>query len=231
VSIKNVLLVDDAKETYQMVQQGLVGTFFNLVWVKTLSGGRKKISKNAFDFLLLDIGLPDGNGLDFCYEVQRSYPHLPIFLISSNHDLSKKVLGFSVGADDFITKPFNPLELKARMEAQLRKVDFLKRSAEVLKWRDIEIERDQQEVRIYDGKAWKEVELTGLEFKLLTYFAKNSGHVIERSTILEKIWGTCVHVYPRSVDTHVSKLRRKLKPAGDLIESVHGAGYKFDPIR
>ena len=153
-----------------------------------------------------------------------------IFFLTSHDSLSEKVLGFSAGADDYITKPFDILELKARVEAKLRKMEYQSASLDKLKWKEVSIDKNRQEVSVVDDQgAYHKVELTALEFKLLTFLANQPGHVIHRDKILDEIWGENIHVYSRSVDTHVSKLRKKLGSASHVIESVHGAGYKFSP--
>ena len=98
-----------------------------------------------------------------------------------------------------------------------------------MRWKELEIDTLTQEVKVNGGQGWQKVDLTALEFKLLMYFATRFNHVINRDKILDDIWGKDVHVYPRSVDTHVSKLRKKLGPVSEIIGSVHGAGYKFVP--
>lgn len=223
-----ILLIEDAREVYNLVKMAL-GNGLELSWVSTIQEAQEVMSQKLFDLILLDIQLPDGSGIDFCYQVQSSSPETPIFMLTSHTDLSEKVLGFSAGADDYITKPFAPLELKARVEAKLRKVDLKKQTANILKWNEIEIDKNRQEVKVHINGEPKPIELTALEFKLLTYFANRPGHVVHRDEMLNDIWGEEVHVYPRSVDTHVSKLRKKLGPVSHIIESVHGTGYKFTP--
>lgn len=224
-----ILLVEDTKEIYRMVDQALSGPLVELVWAKNVAEALSFAEKSQFELVLLDIELPDGSGLNLCSELHHKNPELPIFFLTSHSDLSEKVLGFSAGADDYITKPFNPLELKARVEAKLKKIDILKKTSDVLKWKELEINKSSQEVKILADDGFVEVDLTSLEFKLLTYFAANKGNVIDRDTMLNDIWGEDVHVYSRSVDTHVSKLRKKLGEVAHIIESIHGAGYKFNP--
>lgn len=225
----SILLVEDSKEIFRMVSQAVSGPLTELDWVETVAEAEKAIEKHSYDIMLLDIELPDGNGLELCSKIQSKNPEQPIFFLTSHSDLSEKVLGFSAGADDYITKPFNPLELKARVEAKLKKIEVLKRSADFLRWKEIEINKASQEVKVSNDGSFEEIDLTALEFKLLTYFANRKGDVIERDAMLNDIWGEDVHVYSRSVDTHVSKLRKKLGPVSHIIESVHGAGYKFSP--
>lgn len=225
----SILLVEDSKEIYRMVANSIVSPLIELEWVETVEDAKAVIEKQSFDLILLDIELPDGSGLDLCSYIQFKMPEVPIFFLTSHSDLSEKVLGFSVGADDYITKPFNPIELKARVDARLKKLAMFKSASDNYSWQEIKIDKDSQEVQVLNNEEFKQVELTALEFKLLTYFANNKGNVIERDQMLNDIWGKDVHVYQRSVDTHVSKLRKKLGPVSHIIESVHGAGYKFNP--
>lgn len=225
---KAILLIEDSKEIYQMINQSL-SRMAEIFWAPTLKEGRSILKDNTIDLLLLDLELPDGNGIELCEELQSSHPELPIFLLTAHDQLSDKVLGFSAGADDYITKPFNSLELKARIEAKLKKLDILLKSSDVLDWKEISINKSSQTLRVLNNEVWEDVDLTALEFKLLMYFAINEGKVLKREDILDEIWGEDIHVYARSVDTHVSKLRKKLLGASEIIESVHGVGYKFSP--
>lgn len=225
----SILLVEDSKEIYRMVSQSLVGPLLELDWASSLSEAESLLSKKSYEIILLDIELPDGSGLDLCSKVQLESPEQPIFFLTSHDGLSEKVLGFSAGADDYITKPFNPLELRARVEAKLKKIEIQRKSVDLLKWAEIEINMASQEVKVFEEDAFHEIELTALEFKILTYFANRKGIVVSRDSMLNDIWGEDIHVYSRSVDTHVSKLRKKLGPVSQIIESVHGAGYKFSP--
>lgn len=226
---QKVLLVEDSKEIFRMVQQALEGPLLQIDWSEDLAQAEAFLKKNQYDLILLDIELPDGSGFNLCSKIQMMSPELPIFFLTAHDDLSEKVMGFSAGADDYITKPFNPMELKARVDAKLKKREVLKQTSDILKWKEIEIDKSSQEVSIRQNNEMQPIELTALEFKLLTYFASRAGEVIDRETLLDEIWGKDVHVYSRSVDTHVSKLRKKLDEVSDIIESVHGAGYKFNP--
>ncbi|MBD64899.1 MAG: hypothetical protein CME62_06810 [Halobacteriovoraceae bacterium] len=227
--MNSTLLVEDCKEIYQLVSQAVSGPLVQLDWAQSVTEAEKSLKDNHYDIVLLDIELPDGSGLELCSKIQAISPDLTIFFLTGHNDLSEKVLGFSAGADDYITKPFNPLELRARVEAKLKKLEILKKSADSLKWKEIQINKASQQVKILEGEDYKQIDLTALEFKLLTYFANRPREVIDRDTMLNDIWGRDIHVYSRSVDTHVSKLRKKLKPVSHIIESVHGAGYKFMP--
>lgn len=224
----NILLVEDSKEIHQMVGQALA-SFFTMNYCFSLEEAKSVLVKKSIDLILLDIELPDGNGVDFCRYLQTNYPSVAIFFLTAHDSLSEKVMGFAAGADDYITKPFEGLELKARVDAKLRKLDVIRNSASLLVWDKIEINKDSQQVKILLEGELTPIDLTALEFKLLMFFANHPEKVIDRDEILDEIWGKDVHVYSRSVDTHISKLRKKLGPLANMIESVHGAGYKFTP--
>ena len=226
--MNHILLVEDSKEIYQMVVQS-IQQIAELNWAKSLEEATIQLSKHHFDLLILDIELPDGNGIEFCSSIQSTYPNIPVFFLTAHDNLSEKVLGFSAGADDYITKPFSPLELRARLEARLRKNKLQSLQSDIHQWKELQISKSRQEVIISDAGVSIKLDLTSLEFKLLMYFALRPGVVIARDKILNDIWGEDIHVYQRSVDTHVSKLRKKLGVVSHILESIHGSGYKFTP--
>jgi DNA-binding response OmpR family regulator len=223
-----ILLVEDTKEIYQMVAQSTT-QIAELTWAKTVKEAREQIARNSFDLFILDVDLPDGNGIEFCSSLQATHSHIAIFFLTGHTELSEKVMGFSAGADDYITKPFSPLELRARLESRLRKNKQQVVLSDNLKWREIQINKSRQEVHILKEGDFEKTDLTSLEFKILMYFATRNGEVINRDQMLNDIWGQDIHVNHRSVDTHVSKLRKKLGPVAHIVESIHGAGYKFNP--
>lgn len=226
--MNNILLVEDSKDIYQMVALS-TSQVAELTWAKSVEEAKLAMAKQNFDLILLDVELPDGNGIDFCSTIQMTHSHISIFFLSGNANLSDKVLGFSAGADDYITKPFSPLELRARLEARLKKNKFNAVQSDQLKWKELQINKSSQEVQVLEKESFIKIDLTSLEFKILMYFASRPGVVIIRDQILNDIWGENIHVYQRSVDTHVSKLRKKLGPASHIVESIHGTGYKFNP--
>lgn len=225
---KKVLLIEDSPEVFQMVQ-AVTSSIADVSWAKDLSEATKLLSEKKFHLILLDLNLPDGNGINLCAKIQANDPHTQIFILSAEQDLSQKVLGFSAGADDYITKPFQPLELKARIEAKFRKMDLMAEELLCKKWKELEIIQNRQEVKILENNILVPIDLTSLEYKLLLYFADKPGEVFNREKILNDIWGENIYVYSRSVDTHISKLRKKLRSVAHVIESVHGVGYKFNP--
>ena len=200
-----------------------------LTWAKSVKEAKAEIGKNSFDIFILDVDLPDGNGIEFCASLQATHSHIAVFFLTSHSELSEKVMGFTAGADDYITKPFSPLELRARLESRLRKKKQQVTESDNLKWKELQINKSRQEVLVLNLGELEKIDLTSLEFKILMYFAVRVGEVIIRDQILNDIWGQDIHVNSRSVDTHVSKLRKKLGPVAQIVESIHGSGYKFNP--
>lgn len=226
--MNKVLLIEDCDETYQTVLNS-VGNIAQLSWTQTISEAKNELRHKDFKLIILETELPDGDGIEFCSEMQSSHSHVPIIFLTANTKLADKVLSFSAGADDYITKPFHPLELRARLEARLRKNNQLSFEADMFKWKELQIIKSRQEVKILEKFSSTKIDLTSLEYKILIYFAYKSGEVIHRDQILTDIWGADIYVSQRSVDTHVSKIRKKLGQVSHILESIHGSGYKFNP--
>ena len=174
----------------------------------------------GWDLILLDVMLPKRDGFDVCRELRKAGVRTPILFLTARTHEAEKVLGLDLGADDYITKPFSPRELRARIRARLR--DKESNTEDVLRCADIEIDTARAEVR----KAGEKTEVTPQEFKLLLTFARNRGRVLSRDQLINFAWGADVFVTDRAVDAHIVNLRRKL--GTELISSVRGMGYRFD---
>lgn len=227
-SMNRILLVENCSDTYQTVLSSIANVA-QLCWTKTISEAKQELRQKEFRLVLLETSLPDGDGIEFCSEIQSFHPLVPVIFLSSSSNLTDKVLSFSAGADDYITKPFHPLELRARLEAKIRKKIQLAQVADIYNWKELQIIKSRQQVITYHEGVEKKLILTHLEYRLLLYFSARAGEVISRDQILTDIWGEEVYVSHRSVDTHVSKLRRKLDNVSEIIQSIHGSGYKFIP--
>jgi DNA-binding response OmpR family regulator len=195
--------------------------------VEVVDNGNHAVNKacsESFDLLLLDVMLPGKSGYDVCREVRGKKPDLPIIMLTARSHEAEKVLGLELGADDYVTKPFSPLELRARIKAQLRR--SRKSQPSSYTFSSILVNLDRMEV--VDGDRL--IELTALEFKLLTALFQNAGRVLSRDRILDLVWSTNAVVTDRVIDTHIANLRKKLEPNGSKhISSVRGTGYRFDP--
>ena len=228
VLMNKVLLIENSDEIYQTVLSS-VGSIAQLSWSQSISEAKNELRNKDFKLIILETELPDGNGIEFCSEIQISHAHVPVIFLTANTKLADKVLSFSAGADDYITKPFHPLELRARLESRLRRMNQLSFEADMFRWQELKIIKSRQEVLIFEKNLENKIDLTSLEYKLLIYFAYRAGEVVHRDQILTDIWGADIHVSHRSVDTHVSKLRKKLGLVSHIVESIHGSGYKFNP--
>ena len=179
----------------------------------------------AFDLIVLDLMLPKKDGYQVCRELRRGGVPTPIIMLTARAQDAEKVLGLEMGADDYVTKPFNPMELRARVKAVLRR--SAGQAAPIVRFGDVEVDLRRCEVR-RNGRV---VPLSTIEFKLLAAFIESKGTVLTRDRLLDAVWGQGVHVTDRAVDNHVVGLRRKIEadPAAPaFITSIRGMGYRFD---
>jgi DNA-binding response OmpR family regulator len=179
----------------------------------------------AFDLILLDVMLPGKDGFEICRTLRREGLRMPIILLTAKAQEAEKVMGLELGADDYITKPFSPRELRARIKAVMRRVS--EPDTEVFRFGDAEIDFARCELR----RGGKAVDLSALEFKLLTVFVRNRGRVLTRDRLLDAAWGSDVSLNDRVVDNHIVSLRRKLEPEPSKpqhIRNIRGLGYRFD---
>jgi len=184
-----------------------------------------RATSEPFDLVILDVMLPGKDGFQVCRELRHARVQVPIILLTARSHEAEKVLGFELGADDYITKPFSPLELRARIKAALRR--STSDTSELVRFGDFEVDFERFELR----RHGKPVDLTPIEFKLLSAFVRHRRIVLSRQQLLDKVWGHDVFVTDRVVDTHIGNLRKKLEldPDGPpLVVSVRGFGYRFD---
>lgn len=223
-----VLHVDVDTEMRSFLTQTL-GSIVEIRQTAELKKAKQLLRQDIFSMVFAGIQLPDGDGISLISPVQAIRPLIPVIFLTRIDDLAQKVLCYSCGADDYIVYPCNPVELKAKVESKLSRLSACMEHGDVLRWKDLQIDKRHHEVSVFSDGRYRKVNLTALEFRLLCYFASYPGEVLERDRILNEIWGEDIHIYSRSVDTHVSKLRKKLQPVSHVIQSVHGAGYKFQP--
>ena len=214
-----VLLVEDEHSIGSMTRGYLERSGWRVVWVRSGEEALAELGRHQVRIVILDIRLPGIDGFDVARLV-RTRSDVPILMLTARDEEPDRVAGLELGADDYLTKPFSPRELVARMKAVLRRTDG--RSAEeVLTLADVELNRNAREV-VVDGSP---VELTTKEFDLLATLLENPGIVVSRDQLLDRVWGMTYPGGTRTVDVHVAQLRRKLgRP--ELIRTVRGAGYK-----
>jgi two-component system alkaline phosphatase synthesis response regulator PhoP len=178
-----------------------------------------------FDLILLDVMLPGKDGFEICREIRGAGNKVPILMLTAKAQEAEKVLGLELGADDYVTKPFSGLELRARVKALLRRSADV--TPEVQQFDGLEVDFGRFEVR-RDGRA---LDLTPLEFKILAALVKRRGRVVARGRLLDLAWGEEVYVSDRVIDNHIANLRKKIEPdagAPRFVVSVRGVGYRFD---
>jgi DNA-binding response OmpR family regulator len=178
-----------------------------------------------WDLILLDVMLPRKDGFDVCRDLRRARVGTPIILLTAKAQEAEKILGLELGADDYVTKPFSPRELRARIKAVLRRFSHAEETT--YRFGDVEVDFTRAEVR----RAGTAMEVTPIEFKLLAVFIQRRGRVLSRDQLLEAAWDRGTHVTERAVDAHIVNLRRKIEPHPSepkFLLSVRGLGYRFD---
>jgi len=186
----------------------------------------RRVREVPFDLVLLDVMLPRKDGFAVCREIRRAGLPVSIIVLTAKTHEAEKVLGLELGADDYITKPFSPLELRARIKAVLRRSGG-GNVPEVYRFGDIEVNFTRAELR----RGGTAIETTAIEFRLLETFIRRRGRVLTREQLLDEVWGEESSPTDRVVDNHIMKLRRKIEPGSDppqFIVSLRGMGYRFD---
>jgi len=221
----SILIVDDEPDLLELVRVNLDQAGYS---VETAGSGRDALAavrRSAPDLVVLDLMLPDLSGTELCRRI-RSDPalaDLPIIMLTAKAAEVDRVVGFEVGADDYVTKPFSPRELALRVAAVLRRRQGSNGSSKLYTCGPIRLDPTRHRCFVDDV----EVMLTAKEFGLLSELMQRPGRVVTRDGLLEHVWGRDVTVTSRTIDTHLKRLREKLGTAGSMIETVRGVGYRF----
>lgn len=218
-----ILVVDDESRMRKLVHDFLAKKDFEVI---EAGDGAEAIDiffeNKDISLVILDVMMPKMDGWQVCREI-RSYSTVPIIMLTAKSDERDELLGFELGVDEYISKPFSPKILVARVEAILRRTNGFA-ADDILRAGEIEINKAAHEVLI----SGKNVELSYKEFELLTYFMENQGIALSREKILNSVWNYDYFGDARTIDTHVKKLRSKLGEKGDYIKTIWGMGYKFE---
>ncbi len=185
----------------------------------------RQAREGKFDLILLDVMLPRKDGFEVCRELRRAGFKTPIILLTARSQEVEKVMGLEWGADDYVTKPFSPPELRARIKAVLRRTSG--EDEPIYRFGNAEVDFVRCELR----RAGETIEITSLEFKLLTVFIRNRGRVLSRQRLLDEVWGPGTFITDRVVDNHIVTLRKKIEPephAPQYLVNIRGLGYRFD---
>ena len=221
-----ILIVEDDKNIAQLVKYNLEKAGFDCQTTITGEDALDLLETEAVDLIILDIMLPKMDGLETCKRIkqEKRLAGIPIILLTAKGEEVDRIIGFELGADDYIVKPFSPRELILRVKAVLRRgVPPKEEEKEVLQIDDLMINVPKHEVRV----GGKEVKLTAMEFKLLFILMKRKGRLQSRDQLLRDVWDLEADVTTRTVDTHIKRLRQKIGKAGGLIETVRGYGYRI----
>jgi phosphate regulon transcriptional regulator PhoB len=227
--MKRVLLIEDDRDIVELVRYNLEREGFQVSAATDGATGLAQVRKTSPDILLLDLMLPTLSGLDICKEIRRDQTHnrLPILMLTARGEEADRVVGLEMGADDYVTKPFSPRELVARVKALLRRAEPPEEMARVVETRGLMIDPSSYRVT-HDNQP---VTLSTLEFRLLYYLATRPNRVFTRDQLLDAVWGTERFVTPRSVDVYIRRLREKVETDADhpaFLKTVRGAGYLFE---
>ena len=222
-----ILIVEDERDIVELLRYNLQAAGFKTDYVRNGADALRRAVEKPPDLILLDLMLPEVDGLIVC-SLLKSDPrtkNVPIVMLTAKIEEEDRVKGLELGADDYIPKPFSPREVVLRVAAVLRRIKIGQESEETQKiqTQGLIIDLDKHQVLAAD----RTIELTATEFKLLTLFARSPGRVFTRDILMDVIWGQDYYGIDRTVDTHVSRLRRKLGELGKHIETVHGVGYRF----
>ncbi len=227
-NMTRMLLVDDSKE----IQDLIVSIFedsYEVDVAETISIAEELLKTRKYNLVLLDLGLPDGSGYDLCHKlISETNDDSPtVMVLSARKEVQQKVHGFELGIDDYIEKPFNPMELKARVEAKIRKSTKAMQTSGKFSYGPFDFDLNVQSLLVNYNGGKNAIAVTPIEFKILLALCRTSGKTISRQDLINSIWSDTPHISKRGIDTHVSHLRKKLEFLGDVIESQYGEGYRL----
>ncbi len=229
--MKLIYITEDHDVIRNGVVQYLTISGYEAVGQKNIGEARAAFAERVPDLLIQDVMLPDGDGFSFVKEIKQRYPHLPVIFLTARTEESDRILGFELGADDYISKPFSPKELMLRIQALFRRLDETGNNGD-----NVFTYKDEENVMVIDDNEHvllineSPIALTAAEWRIVFYLASNSPNLITRSQILEECFDYSFESYERVVDTHIKNIRAKLKP-GQWIDTVRGYGYRFSGKR
>ena len=224
--IETILIVEDEQDMVQVLEYNLAREGYNLRSAPTGERALEEIVREPLpDLVLLDLMLPDMSGTEVCRRIRENGQtrDIPVMMLTAKGEEIDRVVGFEVGADDYVTKPFSVRELMLRVKAILRRSRGEDRGAEQIVFGLLTVDIPGHKVSVHG----EDVALTALEFKLLNAFMERKGRVQTRDVLLNDVWDIHADVTTRTVDTHVKRLREKLGAAGEYIETIRGVGYRF----
>lgn len=223
----NILIVEDDHNISDLLTSNLQQAGFETEAVYDGASALLKVGKTQPNLIILDLLLPEVDGIEVCRMLKRD-PHtqrIPVVMLTAKGEEIDRIVGLELGADDYITKPFSPREVVLRVQAILRRIagDRNASAASKLRFNGLTIDLEKHQAYSEEGI----INLTSTEFKMLSLFAGAPGRVFTRNILMDVVWAQEYYGVDRTIDTHISRLRRKLGAFSDLIETVHGVGYRF----
>lgn len=227
--MKKVLLIEDDRVAAELIKESLAGEGYEVAWVNDGASGLAQVRKAPPDLLLLDLMLPKMSGLDICKAIRsdENLNRLPILMLTARGDEMDRVVGLEIGADDYVTKPFSPRELAARVKALLRRSEPPAEGEKTIEVGKLKVDPVAYRVT----RAGKVITLSTLEFRLLHYLASRPNRVFTRDQLLDAVWGSDRFVTPRSIDVYMRRLREKIENDPEnptYLKTMRGAGYMFE---
>jgi DNA-binding response OmpR family regulator len=222
-----ILVVEDEPGIALGLEDDLKLEGYDVEVVGDGAAASQRARQGGFDLILLDVMLPGKDGFEVCRELRRAGMRTPILMLTAKTQEAEKVMGFELGADDYVTKPFGTRELRARIKALLRRAEPRDGEIECYRFGDVEVDFRRGELR----RRGVPVELTPIEFKLLTLFVRAPGRLMSRDQLIAGAWGPDTFTSDRIVDNHIANLRRKIEPdpaSPRYLRNVRGLGYRFD---
>lgn len=227
---QRIVIIEDEKDIVDLVRYNFRKEGFDIESFSSGKDGLEYVRKNPVDLVLLDIMLPDLDGIEICKRVRTDerLKNLPIIFLTAKGEEIDRVVGLELGADDYVVKPFSPRELVARAKAVLRRQEAGLGKAEVIETAGLRLDMQTREVTV-QGRP---IQLSALEFKLLHFLASQPRRVFSREQLLDNVWGRDRFVTPRTVDVHIRRLREKIEKqegSPQYVQTVRGSGYRFSP--
>ncbi|WP_212978398.1 response regulator transcription factor [Paenibacillus azoreducens] len=220
----NILIIEDDSSIQMLLKLSLEVEGYRTETAGSVSEGLKVLTNRRTDLILLDLMLPDRSGFELLQILQREYRSVPVIVLTAKNEMNDKILGFQLGADDYLTKPFETRELVERIKAVMRRTKAAAPASETVQVGCIEIDRRERSCQI----AGKPLKTTSKEFDFLWLLCTNPKTVFTREQLLDQVWGYEYYGQTRSVDMMVNRLREKMKPHDHLVATVHGTGYKLE---
>lgn len=224
--MNKILIIEDEESVLMALEIDLKMEGYEVSSATDGVTGLNMAREGGYDLIILDIMLPEMNGFEVCKQLRQAGIMTPVLMLTAKSQEIDKVLGLELGADDYVTKPFSPRELRARVNALLRRANQTQPQIDKYQFGNVEVDFKKYEA----VKGGEDIYLTALEFSILFFLIKNKDQVVSRDSILDEVWGKDVFVYPRTVDTHIANLRKKIEndpEHPEYIVSIRSVGYKF----